>query len=274
MNSIFPIGVATAIEPRQIVLATCAGRQLAVWCDSQGRLHATQGWCPHCGSPLHSGRVQDDRIQCAHHGWSYDSEGECQSSALRDVLPTSSVPNIRTFEVTRHHDLLWLSVEAARGGLENWLSNIAFSGALAGTAVRSIFVRADLGAVRRALATVQLPPHGYHDGATDLIGSDAEVAVWRAGGRLMQAVHMRNVFSLRVGSVILRGQQLPLQGLLYGLQETGTGLVGIHVSALWEGHAPASYRRLLSRVLRRTVRALMHTKEPPRPRAAHSEEAA
>ena len=52
------------------------------------------------------------------------------------------------------------------------------------------------------------------------------------------------------GTVILRDDALPQQGVLFSLQDVGDGRTGIHLAALWAGPAPADYLLALSRQLR------------------------
>lgn len=52
------------------------GQSLAVFRTSQG-VHAFKDLCIHRGVPLSLGKVENDRLVCAYHGWCYDGAGSC-----------------------------------------------------------------------------------------------------------------------------------------------------------------------------------------------------
>lgn len=261
MSGIFPIGVANALEHSQVNLAICGGREFAVWRNSNGELHAFNNRCPHCCMQLHDGFIDNDCIHCAYHGWSYDGRGRCQGSPIRSDLRSGDVRRMQSFAVVEHHGLLWLSIDGDRLALQRWLSRITVPAAMISTPVRSIYLRAEFAAVRSALATAHLPPCSVPDVAAYFLESDGESATWQVGKRQLPIVYQRTLAAPGVGSALVRGEGLRPQGLLYGLQQTGLGLIGIHISALWEGSAPLAYQILLSRHLRRIQGGLARERE-------------
>jgi nitrite reductase (NADH) small subunit/3-phenylpropionate/trans-cinnamate dioxygenase ferredoxin subunit len=53
------------------------GRAVAVFLR-KGRLHAVGDRCPHMGASLSEGRLEEGRVVCSWHGWSFDCEtGRC-----------------------------------------------------------------------------------------------------------------------------------------------------------------------------------------------------
>src|SRR5690606_31947668 len=44
------------------------GRNLVLWRDHDGRVHALEDHCPHRGAPLSRGVVLGDRLACPYHG--------------------------------------------------------------------------------------------------------------------------------------------------------------------------------------------------------------
>ena len=58
-----------------------AGRSFAVF-ESGGRLHVTDGACPHHGGPLAEGLVRDGVVTCPWHWYSYElATGRCRTAA-------------------------------------------------------------------------------------------------------------------------------------------------------------------------------------------------
>jgi phenylpropionate dioxygenase-like ring-hydroxylating dioxygenase large terminal subunit len=51
------------------------GRELVLWRDSAGAVHANDAYCPHMGAHFAEGKVKGDRLQCFFHGWEYDAGG-------------------------------------------------------------------------------------------------------------------------------------------------------------------------------------------------------
>ena len=49
------------------------GKKVAVF-KIGGRLQAVQDACPHMGASLADGRLEDGRVVCHWHGWSFDLE--------------------------------------------------------------------------------------------------------------------------------------------------------------------------------------------------------
>ena len=68
---------------------------VAIWRDAQGELHALRDACPHRQVPLSAGRLHDNELTCAYHGWRFNAAGdcvhvpaECQDRVLRGCVPT------------------------------------------------------------------------------------------------------------------------------------------------------------------------------------------
>ena len=55
------------------------------------RVRALDNCCPHAGAPLSEGFVEEDRIVCAWHGWSFDVETGCSTDVAGVAVPTCRV---------------------------------------------------------------------------------------------------------------------------------------------------------------------------------------
>jgi nitrite reductase/ring-hydroxylating ferredoxin subunit len=231
------IGLSSAIETNQVIAAICGGTEYAVWRDSRGELHANQNRCPHRGMRLSFGFVRDDRLNCLYHGWSYDSGGQCRHIPAHPALTPPRTVCLQTFAVRERHGTIWLATETAAGdaghaGSPSPLDQLALPPDLQATPVRSLYVAASLPNVRQAMA--RWIPQAYAPGQAASASAAFE----------------HNALGADAGTVILRDDALPKQGVLFALQDVGDGRTGIHLAALWAGRAPADYLLALSRQLR------------------------
>src|ERR1700746_1044799 len=53
------------------------GEELVIFRDEEGRYGLLGRSCPHRGTDLAYGRLEDDGLRCAFHGWLFDIEGQC-----------------------------------------------------------------------------------------------------------------------------------------------------------------------------------------------------
>ena len=56
---------------------TLGGRPLVLFRGEGGRAGALLDRCPHRNVPLSAGRVREQRLECAYHGWQFDPDGVC-----------------------------------------------------------------------------------------------------------------------------------------------------------------------------------------------------
>jgi len=49
----------------------CEGERVAIFNDG-GKLYAISDQCPHAGGPLSGGFIENGRVTCPWHGWSFD----------------------------------------------------------------------------------------------------------------------------------------------------------------------------------------------------------
>lgn len=54
------------------------GEDLIFWRDDKGKIAVMRDLCPHRQAKLSTGKIVNGNIQCAYHGFEYDSEGSCQ----------------------------------------------------------------------------------------------------------------------------------------------------------------------------------------------------
>jgi phenylpropionate dioxygenase-like ring-hydroxylating dioxygenase large terminal subunit len=102
----FPIARAEDVAVGGIVPARLLGLDLVVY-RAAGEITVAQGFCPHRGAALRLWQVVDGQLQCAYHGWRYDSGGQCV--AVPSLGPTSSGTGVRlrTYPTQQALGLIW-----------------------------------------------------------------------------------------------------------------------------------------------------------------------
>ena len=53
------------------------GEELVIFRDEEGRYGLLGRSCPHRGTDLANGRLEDGGLRCAFHGWLFDIKGQC-----------------------------------------------------------------------------------------------------------------------------------------------------------------------------------------------------
>jgi renierapurpurin 18,18'-hydroxylase len=74
----------------------------------QGQMHALEDRCAHRLVRLSRGRVKDDKIECAYHGWQFNGAGRCVH--IPHLGSRATLPNceVRSFPVVEKHGFVWI----------------------------------------------------------------------------------------------------------------------------------------------------------------------
>jgi phenylpropionate dioxygenase-like ring-hydroxylating dioxygenase large terminal subunit len=84
------------------------GQDLVLWRGGDG-VQAFADRCPHRGARLSLGRVVDDQLQCAYHGWCFDRAGGCtRIPALPGFVPPAT-HRVPAWRVAEAHGLWWVA---------------------------------------------------------------------------------------------------------------------------------------------------------------------
>lgn len=111
MRPWFPVALAADLGPSEVAGTRLFGREIALWRDESGAVHAWEDRCPHRGMRLSLGFVRGDALACLYHGWRWGTEGGCRAiPAHPDLRPPS------TLRVARHaaaeaRGLIWATAE-------------------------------------------------------------------------------------------------------------------------------------------------------------------
>ena len=87
---------------------TLWNQAIALYRDDSGTVHALEDRCPHRQVKLSHGRVIGDRLECAYHGWQFNSTGDC--AAVPYLAANQKLPNckIRSLPVQEKDGFIWL----------------------------------------------------------------------------------------------------------------------------------------------------------------------
>jgi phenylpropionate dioxygenase-like ring-hydroxylating dioxygenase large terminal subunit len=109
-----PVALSEAVA-QQPLAATLLERDLVLWRDAAGTVHAWADQCPHRGARLSMGHVMDGQLECAYHGWQFAPGGQC---AHVPALPTFVPPEshcARTYQACEKYGLVWVQIAPAIG---------------------------------------------------------------------------------------------------------------------------------------------------------------
>jgi renierapurpurin 18,18'-hydroxylase len=106
-NRWYMIAMASEIEERP-VQREIWNQPVVLFRTRQGEMRALEDRCAHRLVRLSRGRVKDDKIECAYHGWQFDGAGRCvhiPHLGSRTTLPNCAV---RSFPVVEKHGFVWI----------------------------------------------------------------------------------------------------------------------------------------------------------------------
>jgi nitrite reductase/ring-hydroxylating ferredoxin subunit len=88
------------------------GEDLILFRDKKGRPGLVEPRCCHRGASLYYGRVEDEGIRCAYHGWLFDVEGRCLDMQMSREDGASVRGKVRQpwYPVKEQYGLIWAYV--------------------------------------------------------------------------------------------------------------------------------------------------------------------
>jgi len=137
---------------------------------TRGGVAALEDRCPHRFFPLSKGRVEEGRVVCPYHGWSFDEQG-------RGVIPCNPKmhPRARDFDAIDHDGAIWVR----RRGSTRELPTIDTDGFAFLSRIRGLW-RAPLELAFDNIAEVEHSPDNHTNFLCDAEGlKDLEVVVER-----------------------------------------------------------------------------------------------
>jgi 5,5'-dehydrodivanillate O-demethylase len=93
-----PVYHGADIAPGQAKPLRILGENLTLYRGASGALHLVDGYCPHRGTRLSTGRIEGEAIRCFYHGWKFDSAGQCVEQPAEESRYCDKI-RIRSFPV-------------------------------------------------------------------------------------------------------------------------------------------------------------------------------
>jgi phenylpropionate dioxygenase-like ring-hydroxylating dioxygenase large terminal subunit len=106
--------VRWAIEVgNQPTATTLLDQRIVMWRGADGTLVAAQDRCPHRGTALSLGSVDDKGcLVCPYHGWSYDNSGQCTN--MPQLAPDALIParaRVPVYRCQERYGLVWVALD-------------------------------------------------------------------------------------------------------------------------------------------------------------------
>jgi len=88
--------------------ARLLGRNLVLWRSPSGAVVAAPDLCPHSKGDLTKGEVNEGRLVCPKHGWTFGDEGRCVFKP--SGLPINDKAHLKIHSCTERYGLIWVSL--------------------------------------------------------------------------------------------------------------------------------------------------------------------
>ena len=157
----YAVGGSEGLPTGGVMPATILGKELVVWRDSGGGVHAWENRCVHRGMRLSFGFVDGDRLACRYHGWRYGADGQCAHIPAHPDLEPPATYCVTPYASAERFGLIWANTDATQGAdprlpaLDSVASDIHF--------IRSIAVNIAPERVLESSTHARLPPVAGHD---------------------------------------------------------------------------------------------------------------
>ncbi len=106
-----PVAVAGELRAGTAQAVRILGEDLTLYRGAGGEAHVVAARCPHRGTFLHTGWVEDDCLRCSYHGWAFDPSGQCVDQPAEPPDRAASV-RIGRWPVEEYADLVWVYLGA------------------------------------------------------------------------------------------------------------------------------------------------------------------
>ena len=107
-NYWYPVAWADQLRPGEVTGVVVWQKEIALYRDRQGDLHALEDACPHKGVALHKGTVEADRLACAYHGWQFNGEGTCVYIPYLPEGQKMPCAQAQSYPVQEQYGIIWL----------------------------------------------------------------------------------------------------------------------------------------------------------------------
>lgn len=98
-------GLTTEVADKPLARTICE-QPIVLFRGASGKLAALEDRCAHRQAPLSLGRVIDDQLECAYHGFTFGCSGECVHIPHQEAIPRSA--RVRSYPVVERWGYIWL----------------------------------------------------------------------------------------------------------------------------------------------------------------------
>src|SRR5437764_9953326 len=98
-----PVFSSRALRAGGVVEITLAGESIALFRTATGQLGGIANQCAHRRMKLSLGRVDDGKLICPYHGWSYSADGKGESPSSPKLHACLS-----SYECAEAHGAIWV----------------------------------------------------------------------------------------------------------------------------------------------------------------------
>jgi phenylpropionate dioxygenase-like ring-hydroxylating dioxygenase large terminal subunit len=108
-----PVINAVDLPPHSVAAATLLGEALVLARFPDGSLLAARQACPHKGFDLSRSTLCGGRLQCAYHGWRFNSRGECEDipSLVNPPANKLELSHLQNFPVQERYGMIWVRLD-------------------------------------------------------------------------------------------------------------------------------------------------------------------
>jgi nitrite reductase/ring-hydroxylating ferredoxin subunit len=85
------------------------GQWVVLYRGMDGQVRALDGFCPHMGTDLGIGAVEENEIRCFFHHWRFDGEGRCTNIPCQAGIPAAA--RLQGYAVEEKYGFIWVYPE-------------------------------------------------------------------------------------------------------------------------------------------------------------------
>ena len=108
-NQWYAILESREVKRVRFTTVTRMRERLVAWRTQSGQVTVMSEKCPHRGASLSAGKLVNDCLQCAFHGFEFDPNGNCilVPANGKDSVPPKAL-HVRTYPVREEHDFIYI----------------------------------------------------------------------------------------------------------------------------------------------------------------------
>ena len=102
-----PVASVEQLVTNPMLAVRLLGEDLLIWQIDQ-QFYAWQDLCLHRGAKLSLGKLTDQGLRCAYHGWTYDQLGQCIHIPAHPNQTPPAKAQVKRYKIQARYGLLWV----------------------------------------------------------------------------------------------------------------------------------------------------------------------